>query len=139
MSATERTSAFSRSDFENLAAYVFGMIMFWVSGQAGSQVLIKLPPAMASSAGPIIMACTIGTFVLGMLVFNALMLGRSRALKPILISGFIIAFLGFGGSWGLSHASSVFAGKYLLFLMVAYVAFGVFYVIGWQIARRLAR
>jgi hypothetical protein len=77
-----------------------------------------------------------------MMAWTWLVLGRRRQLKAILVAGLTAGVLALTATLVISHIIAVSIhnqSQFAIFTFILYFVYGTFYVIGWAIARRLAK
>lgn len=128
----------SKGEIQFIVSFVLGMAFFWLSGKATA----SLPPIsnqmLAQTVGILVSA---GVYGLGMAALTAVTLGAKRSLKAILVAAVVAMVLAELTAQVLLRAlvGYVHNNNGLAVLMfVLYLLFGLYYVVGNLIARRLA-
>jgi hypothetical protein len=137
MSASGKSSVFSGTDLQFLLTFAAGMGAFWLSGHLPA--MIPLAFLRQNPIANLVLALLV--YALGMLVWNLIVLGRRRARKPILVSTLAVTVLALVTSLYLAFGKPPVPGGpsgVAIFVFVLYLVYGLYYVAGWAIARRLA-
>jgi ACR3 family arsenite efflux pump ArsB len=93
-------------------------------------------------AAIIVLILALIIYGLAMLVWSWLILGRNRGLKPALVATIIAIVLALATSLTLTYTT--FARPHdktglAMLVFALYLAYGIYFVIGWAAAKRLAR
>jgi ACR3 family arsenite efflux pump ArsB len=139
MATTGKDRMFSSTDIQFLLTFVAGMAGFWLSGHLPSylHLVIVLHSSLVTYALNLSIAALI--YGLFMVIWTGIILGRRRALKPVLVAAILATVLGLVSSFALAWAGAHHLNiSFALLAFILYLAYGIYYVIGWTVARRLA-
>lgn len=129
---------FSSTDLQFLLTLVAGMVAFWLSGHLPA--LVSMPTVhnqWVSYFMYLIPAILIYGIV--MVIWAWIILGSRRALKPVLIAGGLAAVLALASSLALTFLGSHLQVSVAVLAFILYLIYGIYFVIGWAVARRIAR
>jgi|GEM_PF-5165565 len=130
----------SKGEIQYFITFAVGIAAFWLSGQAASQVRDPhLGHFIAASLGLIV---TLAVYGLGMAILALLLYGRSRTLKAVIAAAASAVVLAALGAQLLLHfvARLVHTSRQVgYFTFVAFLLYGLFYVVSAAIGRRLTR
>jgi hypothetical protein len=127
----------SKGEVQYFLMFVVGIAAFWASGYAVG-ILPAMHGAMAVVAG---VAATLLVYGLIFAVLELVLLGQNRAAKPVAVSAVIVMILAVVGAMLLQKVAAGHIHNKLdvgLLTFALYLLYGLFYVIGNTIARRLA-
>ena len=130
----------SKGEIQYFLMLLAGIAAFWLGGEAVSYI-----PAITHNgmlAGIIALATTLAIYGAIFVVLLFVTLGENRALKPILISTVVVLLLAVGSAQALVTLGHGRIHNQLdvgLLTFASYILYGVIYVLGNLLARRLAR
>jgi hypothetical protein len=141
MSGSGHSQTFSGSDIKFLLTFIAGMSGFWLSGHLPRYLPKGLIPHNAAGA---IISLVLALLIYGLVMagWSWLILGRDRSLKGSLVAGVLAMVLALATSLTLTYtklgAPHTKTGLALL-IFGLYLAYGIYFVIGWATAKRLAK
>jgi hypothetical protein len=133
---------FSSSDLKFILTFIAGMAGFWLSGHIPALLPAKFLPNNYLVVFIITLTLALIIYGLGMALWLLIVLGRDRALKPIIIPTVLIMVLALISSLVLTRVGPGLAKNatgLALLTFGLYLGYGLYYVIGWFVAKRLAR
>jgi hypothetical protein len=129
---------FSSSDLLFLLTFALGMGAFWLSG--------RLPGfipglAMSNQLLSFILSLIVALLVYGLImtIWTWLVLGSRRTFKAALAGGIVAALLALATSLALTAFGSQITVPVAVLAFLLYLIYGIWYVIGWTVAKRFAR
>lgn len=140
--ASTQSGLFESRDLQFLLTFVIGMATFWLSGRIPTYVPLSILPH--NRLALTLIGLTLALLIFGASVFlwNWLVLGSRRALRPVLAGTVTALVLALATSLYLTFGQLPhFQGQTGLALLtfILYLVYGIYYVIGWAVARRLAK
>jgi hypothetical protein len=133
-----RKSIFSSTDLQFLFTFMAGMGGFWLSGHLPGY----LPQGVLPRNAIVGLIIALVIYGLAMLLWSALILGRGRNLRAVIVAAVIAMALALATSLALPHLP--FGRPHdktglAIWVFGLYLVYGLYFVIGWAASRRLAR
>jgi hypothetical protein len=140
VATASKDSTFSSADIQFLLTFALGMAAFWLSGRLPGYLPVGLLPHNY-------LASFIVNLVLALIIYGAVMfgwawliLGSRRSLKSALAAGIVAIVLGLASSLALTALAQHHLNIPLALLaFILYLVYGIYFVIGWAVARRIAK
>jgi phosphoglycerol transferase MdoB-like AlkP superfamily enzyme len=129
----------SKGEVQYFLMFVLGIAAFWLSGFVSGLVPVMHNHMLAQVAGLVV---TLAVYGLVFVALEAVLLGRDRALKPILVPAIIVVVLAIVAAQLLVKVASGHIHNNVdlgLLTFALYLFYGIFYVIGNTVARRLTK
>lgn len=142
MSASGKSQTFSSSDVKFLLTFVAGMGAFWLSGHLPQYLPLHQLTNNRPTLAVIGLVLALIIYALSMFIWSWLVLGRSRNLKPPLMATATTFVLALATSLTLTFTSvgtPQNKNGVVILVFVLYLLYGLYFVVGWLMAKRLAK
>jgi hypothetical protein len=142
MSGSDSAKTFSGSDVKFILTFVAGMGAFWLSGHLPRYLPVKLLPHNYTVIAIIGLVLALLIYGLGMFLWNMIILGRRRSLRPTLMGTTVAVILALATSLTLTYTQIGHPHnrtELTIMVFALYVVYGMYFVAGWITANKLAQ
>ncbi|MDB5178512.1 MAG: hypothetical protein JWN01_455 [Patescibacteria group bacterium] len=137
-----KQSVFSGTDIQFLFTFAAGMGAFWLSGRLPGYLPLTTVFHSYLPALIVTMVLALAVYGLGMAAWVWVTLGKRRARKPILVATGVATTLALISSSVLTFTNlgrTQTTAQLAILAFVLYLIYGIYFVIGWALARKLAK